>query len=68
MRTVSSDLVSASGRISSERGKKGKGLDRPAHTREREEFLGHYCLLFSEAGARVFIELADVITRQVRYE
>jgi len=31
--------------------KEGKGLDCLAYTQERGEFLGHYCLLFSKAGA-----------------
>jgi len=44
------------------------GFGRPAHTRERGGILGHSCLLFSEAGARIFIGLADAITRQVHYE
>jgi len=50
-----------------ERKGEGRGLGRPAHTREKRGILGHYCLLFSKAGARVLYDCADVITRQVRY-
>ena len=36
-------------------GKEGMGFGHPAHIRERGEILGHGCLLFSEAGARIFM-------------
>ena len=68
VRTASSDRASASGRIQAKERRRGRGPIARSHTREGGGGWGHRCLLFSEAGARIFIGLADAITRQVRYE
>jgi len=39
----------------------GNELRLPGTRTRKEGDLGHSCLLFSEAGARIFIRLADAI-------